>query len=77
MKITWYGDVVKDRATYTIEQHSAEIEQSFPFKKKAIIENPPIFMKLQKEPWQIKKKDGEMICYQRGDVGYLVFDSKH
>ena len=76
MKITWYGDVVKDGASYTIKWHSAKIEQRFPFKKKVIIENPPICMKLQKEPWQIKKRDGEMICFQRGDVGYLVYDSK-
>lgn len=76
MKITWYGDVVKDGTSYTIKWHSAKIEQRFPFKKKVIIENPPICMKLQKEPWQIKKRDCEMICFQRGDVGYLVYDSK-
>ncbi|GFH56370.1 hypothetical protein CTEN210_12846 [Chaetoceros tenuissimus] len=76
MNITWYGDIVKDGTLYTIKWYSATIEQTFPFKKKVIIENPPICMKLQKEPWQIKKRDGEMICFQRGDVGYLVFDSK-
>jgi len=39
-----------------------------------VIENPAAAQKLSKEPWDIVKCEDGMVCFQRGDVGYLVFD---
>eukprot|EP00548_Thalassiothrix_antarctica_P002550 CAMPEP_0194154542 /NCGR_PEP_ID=MMETSP0152-20130528/61118_1 /TAXON_ID=1049557 /ORGANISM="Thalassiothrix antarctica, Strain L6-D1" /LENGTH=301 /DNA_ID=CAMNT_0038860731 /DNA_START=30 /DNA_END=935 /DNA_ORIENTATION=+ len=39
-----------------------------------VIENPAAAQKLSKEPWDVVKCEDGMVCFQRGDVGYLVFD---
>lgn len=37
-------------------------------------ESPAIAEKLSAEPWDVVKCEDGMICFQRGDIGYLVFD---
>lgn len=37
-------------------------------------ESPAIAEKLSAEPWEVMKCEDGMICFQRGEIGYLVFD---
>ncbi len=40
------------------------------------IDNPKVSVELSSQPWDILKVEDGMICFQRGDIGYLVYDKK-
>ncbi len=43
---------------------------------KIVVENPKVSTELSKQNWEIVKREDGMICFKRGDIGYLVYDSK-
>ena len=73
--VSWFGKVVKKGKKLRIVWTSAKLEK-YGILKKVIVENPPASMELLSIPWDIEKIDDGMICFRRGDVGYLVYDSK-
>ena len=73
--VSWFGKVVKKDKKLRIVWTSAKLEK-YGIWKKVIVDNPPASMKLLSIPWDIEKMDDGMICLRRGDVGYLVYDSK-
>lgn len=92
LHVTWYGKVVRSNNNkekknpnskqeqdykYHIEWTSTETKSFLPWTKSPniIINNEPS-KTMSKIPWDIVKIEDKMICLRRGDVGYLVYDSK-
>ena len=70
LSIIWYGTIRNPRGSkprITWNKTEATIVR----KKK---ERPANAEKMASIPWDIVKCDDGMVCFQRGDVGYLVFD---
>jgi hypothetical protein len=77
-RIQWWGKVMRcDQGNkYCIEWTQTEAEITLPGGKKIVKENPKISTELSSIPWDIEKVEDGMICFRRGDIGYLAFDSK-
>lgn len=81
LTIQWWGEVQvvsrkKQEDGFRIEWTRTEMEITLPFGKKIVKENPEASTKLSSTPWDIEKVDEGMICFWRGYIGHLVYDSK-
>ena len=71
VSITWHGTIRDPRGSKTPRITWNKTEMMIGTKK---IERPAIAEKLASIPWDIVKCEDGMVCMQRGDVGYLVYD---
>lgn len=81
LTIQWWGEVQvvprkKENDGFRIDWTRTEMEITLPFGKKIVKENPKASTKLSSTPWDIEKLEEGMICFRRGDIGHLVYDSK-
>jgi len=90
--IQWWGRVVElDRSendsdsdgdgdgalpAYCIEWTQTEAQIVLPGGKRIRKLNPKISTELSSTPWDIEKVEDGMVCFRRGDIGNLVYDSK-
>ena len=78
VRIQWWGGVMqRDQGNkYCIEWTKTEAEITLPGGKKIVKENPKMCTELSSIPWDIEKVEDGMICFRRGDIGHLAYDSK-
>lgn len=75
--IQWYGKVIKqsDNDGFCIQWNKTLAVISL-LGKKIVKENPKVSSELSAFPWQITGLEDGLLCFQRGDIGHLVYDSK-
>ncbi len=85
--IQWWGKVVPvkddvddgalDTVEYCVEWTQTEAQIVLPGINKKIKKlNPKVSTELSSTPWDIEKIEDGMVCFRRGDIGHLVYDSK-
>lgn len=75
----WYGKIINykcnDGNDNTIERLKIVWGKTeMRIGNRVVANNPKVAVQLSSTAWDIIKLDDGMICFQRGDVGYLVYD---
>jgi hypothetical protein len=81
LTIKWYGKVedcnhdLDDSAYIGKKMQIVWKKTELKMGNRIVVENPKVSTELSKQNWEIIKREDGMICFKRGDVGYLVYDS--
>jgi hypothetical protein len=81
LEIKWHGKIVEFENENENENENEKCLKIVWTKTEMIVanrfnfDNPKVSTELSSTPWDIIKLNDGMICFKRGDIGYLVYDS--